>query len=305
MPSNHPLVSVYIISYNSEKTIVSALDSVLNQTYDNLELIVCDDCSKDKTFQIAKKWINQYGENRFHRTVLLRNDKNIGCSASRNRAEGESLGEYIKLLDSDDELEPTCVEDMVQYMETHPDAVVAFSRIFFTGNSSLAKKCNDYVDGSKSFFDLDPDTQLHFLLYNRNPIPNAGSFFNRKLLFSHGLTCDERIPMIDDYPRWIKMLTQGLKLYFYDKVLVKCKVGLGVSTGEASQSMDCYKSGRLFRFYYQYSEWEQSDFEDAVQSIVREECEIYKALIRVRKSRAYQVGTLILTPLKFLRGLWQ
>lgn len=305
MPSNHPLVSIYIISYNSEKTIVSALDSVLNQTYDNLELIVCDDCSKDKTFQITQKWINKYGEKRFYRTVLLRNDENMGCSVSRNRAERECQGDYIKILDSDDILFPNCIESFIQYMRETPNALVVFSRVSYFGDKALVLKCDDWTGGNTHFFNLSIEDQLHFLLFRGNPISNQGVFFNREKFIEYNLFCDERIPMIDDYARWIKALRLGIKLYFYDKTLVKCRVGLGVSTGKPSQSLACYKSGRLFRFYYQYSEWEKSDFEDAVQSIVREECEIYEELIRVRKSKAYRLGKFLLSPLKFIRDLWQ
>ena len=72
-----PLVSVPVITYNSSKTVLETLDSIYNQTYQNLELIVSDDCSTDNTVGICREWIEAH-KKRFVRTELLTVEKNTG-----------------------------------------------------------------------------------------------------------------------------------------------------------------------------------------------------------------------------------
>ncbi len=72
-----PLISVPVVTYNSSKTVLETLDSIYNQTYENLELIVSDDCSTDNTVDICQEWINAHKE-RFVRTELLVDEKNTG-----------------------------------------------------------------------------------------------------------------------------------------------------------------------------------------------------------------------------------
>lgn len=69
-----PLVSVSIITYNSSSTILETLDSIYSQSYQNIELIVSDDCSTDNTVEICKKWIDEH-KDRFVRVELLTVEK--------------------------------------------------------------------------------------------------------------------------------------------------------------------------------------------------------------------------------------
>lgn len=94
---NEPLISVVIPAYNCERFIGKTLDSVLNQTYENLEAIVVNDCSTDLTEEIVK----QYAE-KDKRVRYLKNAKNCGVSYSRNLGVRQATGEWIALVDSDD-----------------------------------------------------------------------------------------------------------------------------------------------------------------------------------------------------------
>ena len=92
---NEPLVSVVIPTYNRSRTISASVNSVLNQTYKNIELIVVDDCSTDDTIGILEK-IND------KRLKFIRHPKNKGQNAARNTGIKASIGEYIAHHDSDD-----------------------------------------------------------------------------------------------------------------------------------------------------------------------------------------------------------
>lgn len=104
-------------SFNREKYIGEAIESVLASTYKNFELIIVDDCSKDHTVKIARSL-----ENIDKRIKVFLNEKNVGDYPNRNIAAGYAKGEYIKYLDSDDKILPDGLEKCVNEMLRFPDA---------------------------------------------------------------------------------------------------------------------------------------------------------------------------------------
>ncbi len=106
------LVSVIIPTYNREKTIVKAVESVLNQTYKNIEVIIVDDCSTDNT----KEVINQILDSRIHYYVL---EENSGACFARNYGISKANGKYIALHDSDDEWRSCKLEQQMLYMNNN------------------------------------------------------------------------------------------------------------------------------------------------------------------------------------------
>ncbi len=114
---NYPLVSVLIASYNGNKFIAEAIESVLNQTYSNFEIIISDDCSTDNTVEIVKLFASKDT-----RIKVYVNNVNLGDYPNRNKAVGYASGEYIKYLDHDDIMYKHCLEIMVDAMEKFPMA---------------------------------------------------------------------------------------------------------------------------------------------------------------------------------------
>ncbi len=112
-----PLVSVLMTSYNREGYIAAAIESVLNSTYANFELIISDDRSKDSTVAIAKSYAAKDGRVKVHV-----NDSNMGDYPNRNKAATYATGKYLKYLDSDDLIYYYGLEVMVNYMEQFPEA---------------------------------------------------------------------------------------------------------------------------------------------------------------------------------------
>lgn len=109
---NNELVSVIIPSYNSTKFIQQAIESVINQTYSNWEMIVVDDCSKDNSVKI----IEEYQE-KDNRIKLIEFKVNQGPARARNRAIKEARGRYIAFLDSDDIWLPNKLEKQIKFMK--------------------------------------------------------------------------------------------------------------------------------------------------------------------------------------------
>jgi glycosyltransferase involved in cell wall biosynthesis len=120
---NPPLVTIICICYNQSKFVVEALDSVVNQTYKSIELIVIDDGSTDGSVKIIKNWISKHPE-----TTLLINATNLGYCKTFNKAFGISTGSFCIDLAGDDILLPNRVEEGLKLlMEAGSDYGVTFS----------------------------------------------------------------------------------------------------------------------------------------------------------------------------------
>ncbi len=107
---NSDLVSIIMPSYNTAKYIKNSIQSVINQTYTNWELIIVDDCSTDNTDEV----VNDIIDDRIH---YIKNEKNSGAAVSRNRALREAKGKWIAFLDSDDLWMPQKLNEQIRFMK--------------------------------------------------------------------------------------------------------------------------------------------------------------------------------------------
>ena len=111
------LVSVIMGVYNCEKTIVDAVESILNQTYSEIQFIICDDCSTDNTYKILEEYKNKYDD----RIVLLRNDSNHMLAYSLNRCLEKATGYYIARMDGDDISTVDRIKKQVDYLKNNKE----------------------------------------------------------------------------------------------------------------------------------------------------------------------------------------
>lgn len=112
-----PKISVILPAYNAEKYINEAIDSILTQTYRDFELIILNDCSKDRTEEI----ILSYEDDRI---VYLKNQVNMGVAATLNRGLAAAKGEYVARMDADDISLPERFEKQAAYLDEHPGTAV-------------------------------------------------------------------------------------------------------------------------------------------------------------------------------------
>ncbi len=112
-----PIVSVLMTAFNREKFIGEAIESVLQSTFTSWELIIVDDCSKDKTVEIAQSYASSDS-----RISVYVNEMNLGDYPNRNRAAKYAKGKYLKYLDADDLIYPYGLEQLIFYMERFPNA---------------------------------------------------------------------------------------------------------------------------------------------------------------------------------------
>ena len=125
------MISVILSTHNDEKTISDAINSILNQTYLNFELIIINDCSTDQTKEIIKSFNDA-------RIVYLENKTNIGRSRSRNKGIKISKGDFIAIIDGDDIAVPDRLDIQVNYLLKNPNIdLVASNVIYFYENKVL------------------------------------------------------------------------------------------------------------------------------------------------------------------------
>ncbi|WP_166960019.1 glycosyltransferase family 2 protein [Yeosuana marina] len=106
-----PLVSIITPMFNSETYLSETVNSVLNQTYTNWELLLIDDGSTDRTLEIAQTLTSKYSN-----IILFKNEKNLGAALSRNKGILEAKGSYIAFLDADDLWKPEKLEKQISFM---------------------------------------------------------------------------------------------------------------------------------------------------------------------------------------------
>ncbi|MDR0662480.1 MAG: glycosyltransferase [Spirochaetaceae bacterium] len=113
----NPLVSIGTLSYNSAGFIRETIDSVLSQTYENWEYVICDDCSADNTVEIIKSYNDP-------RIKLFVNERNLGYAENGKRLRQYFGGDFIKIFDHDDVLYPNCIERQLEILLNKPDAAI-------------------------------------------------------------------------------------------------------------------------------------------------------------------------------------
>lgn len=132
-----PLVSILIPLYNAEKYLSQCLDSLVNQTYKNLEVIIINDGSTDNSLLVANKYAEKYAH------MQVYSQENSGASIARNRAFTLSKGEYIQYLDADDYLHPTKISTQVERLSTENEQVLCFGQHeLIEGNGDKRKSKN-------------------------------------------------------------------------------------------------------------------------------------------------------------------
>ncbi len=216
-----PLVSVCIPAYNNAAYIKETIDSILKQTWKNLELVICDDKSKDNTIEVIESIKDD-------RIRLCKNEKNLGMSGNWNKCLHECKGEFIKLICADDMLREDAIEKEVRALIEHPKAVLAESDTQLFDLNGKPKgfykryKTSGLTDGKmiarKGFFVKN---------YFGSPVANT---FRRSALEEVG-GFDTWYTYILDYDFWVELACRG-NVYIIHEPLNYFRVRNDSNTGE-------------------------------------------------------------------------
>lgn len=227
MSKNKALVSIVMPAYNCEKYVVEAVNSVLAQTYQNWELLVLDDGSKDNTLQM----INEF-RNKDSRIRPLQNEKNMGVSATRNRGIELASGDWIAFLDSDDMWEPSKLEKQLEIAEKKA------AEFLFTGSSYINEEGEPY----KGIFEV-PEIVTYKRVRNQNVVSCSSVLVKKKYFENIKMEKDE---MHEDYAVWLRILKLGVTAYGVNEPLLIYRISRNSKSGNKMKTIKM--TYKVFRF---------------------------------------------------------
>lgn len=220
---NQPLVSVVVITYNSAKYIIDTLESIYNQTYKNIELIISDDCSTDNTISLCKEWIKQK-EKRFTNTQIIIPPHNTGISANCNRGYNAAQGEWIKGIAGDDALEKDCISLYMDFINKNPQISICHSKQHHYNNDFNPSSLDKTRDFIPPYGFQTPNAKQQFLYLCISDLISAPTVFFKKSLYDFVGGFDETIAMCEDYPMWLKITRANYPIYFLNEYTVKYRL---------------------------------------------------------------------------------
>ena len=205
---NKPLVSVVIPVYNGENYIEEAVNSISQQTYKNIEIIIINDASTDKTSSILEKL-----QEKDKRIVVFNNEKNLKIVGSLNKGLVNASGKYISRMDCDDIKLPSAIEKQVIFLEKNNDIVVVGGSI---------EVCDENMNKiNERRYPLDDD-QIRAAMFRFNP------FAHPAVMIRASAVAEERYQLnwAEDYDMWFRLGLVG-KLANLDEVVLKLRTHSG------------------------------------------------------------------------------
>lgn len=205
---SQPKVSIIMGIFNVADTLDDAIDSILQQTYQDWKMIMCDDGSTDETYQIAKKYAIRYPE----KILLIKNEKNFGLNATLNHCLEYVDTEFTARMDGDDISLPERLQVEVDFLEKHPEYVlVSTPMIYF----------DEYGDFRIGKGNGSPDPRS-FPQYS--PFAHAPCMIRTSVIMElGGYSLDENKNRVEDWDLWIRLYQAGYKGYNLSEPLYKMR----------------------------------------------------------------------------------
>ena len=214
-----PLVSIIVITYNSAKYLVDTLESIKDQTYKRIELIISDDFSSDDTISICQNWVAQNAE-RFVNTNIILAERNTGIPANCNRGANKATGEWLKFIAGDDFLANTYIEVLLENAAAKDFPVNMCCNHFTFWNNDVSKKKRSCYEKTQYFTEpTNGGEQFQTALRIAGTVPAITAMF-RKSIFDKVGGFDEEFKILEDYPFFLRVNQVGEKIYFVTDCLV-------------------------------------------------------------------------------------
>jgi glycosyltransferase involved in cell wall biosynthesis len=233
--TNFALVSVIIPCYNNEKTIIETLNSVFNQDYPSLEVIVVNDGSKDNSLKILNEFKESYKKENLH----IIEQTNQGPSLTRNNGSNSASGKYLLFLDADDLIATSYITKCVKLLDKNPNLNIIYSD-------------STYFGAKKGKWKL-PDFKLPDFL-GQNCIPISSVI--RREVFENVGKFDTNINYTEDWELWIRIVKSygGVykipqALFFYRKRHDKSSLTDAKKNKDIKEKATLYIYNKHYTFY--------------------------------------------------------
>lgn len=229
---NEDLISVCMLSYNNSDYIIPAIDSILEQTYPNIEIVIGDDKSENFDINRYKDYILKNNKGNISRLIIYQNDINLGTVCNTNKSFSISHGKYIKNFSADDILyNKYVIEDMYNYIINENYKMIVGNVQYCDIDLKPWESASEQVEVYRRYlpYGKEPNIFMNILL-QLNVIPNPGIMFKKELFKEYGLL-NERYFILEDYSNWLNLAFNNCKIGYLDKLIVKYRIGPGITLG--------------------------------------------------------------------------
>ena len=189
-----PKVSVIMSVYEGERYLRQSVESILNQSFTDIEFLIIEDGSGDDTWDILTEYASQD-----QRVVLVRNQENIGLTKSLNRGLAQATGKYVARQDADDVSFPGRLATQIEFLQKH-DQVGLLGTAYH-----LVDEQGQTIE---TMHPPETDTEIRWQMLFHNAFCHTSVMFKRALLKEKSLSYDETLTSSQDYELWVRMLQQ-------------------------------------------------------------------------------------------------
>ena len=204
-PSSSPLVSVIMLTYNRANLAPKAIESILNQTHQNLELIIINDGSTDNTSDILNKYASTD-----NRIKIITNPSNKGIVYNRNLGLKKAKGKYITWQDDDDISEKNKLEEQVTFMEKNRSITILGTQLSLLGSQRMVYLWPTENDPQKA--------EISFLI-GRLPVTLPTTMWRTSFIKKHNIKFNPDIPVVEDFTIYDQVFSHGGKIMTLNKTL--------------------------------------------------------------------------------------
>ena len=200
-------VSILMGAYNCGGTLAAAVRSIMKQTYKNWELIICDDGSKDNTYETAERLAAEDD-----RIIVIRNETNLGLNVTLNNCLKQASGDYVARMDGDDECLPDRFEKQVRFLRENPefDIVSSWMSLFDESGEWGMQKTPEYPTPAQ--------------VVTGSPICHAPVMIRRECIDRAGGYSEESYTLrVEDVDLWIRLYSMGCRAYNIQEPLYRMR----------------------------------------------------------------------------------
>ena len=209
-----PKISVLMSCYNHDKFVGEAIESVLNQSFKDFELLIIDDNSTDKTFDI----VNSFKDPRIK---AFRNEKNFGMVFNTNSLIKKSNGEYIAIINSDDSWLPEKLQKQLDFLENNENYGACFTLANIVNESGESIKNN--IQESLKYLELNRLGFLNYFFFYNNPLCYPSVLIRKKVFDKTGFFNPAYIILLD-IEMWIRICLAGFEIKILNENLTNFRI---------------------------------------------------------------------------------
>lgn len=227
------IVSVIVLTYRSETTIIQTLNSIKNQTYPGIELIITDDLSPDNTVQIVEQWMEKNGS-ALYDVKLVTASVNTGVPGNINRALKVATGKYVKIIAGDDYMSSEAIAEYVAFCEVNTDKLPIAKVHLFSDDDKKSQfpEVQEYCEKCYEFAQMNYRQQYRMLLVQNRIVAPSASFYPLQLLRDVG-EYEESYRWFEDYPMNLKVMHAGYGFGLIEKELIYYRMSTTSITASA------------------------------------------------------------------------